>query len=871
MAKGVKIPIFGEFDERAFAKAAKRTAGLQRLAEQRNATAAGKWFATADKMALVGRKMQTVGASLTRNLTIPLGLAGIASAALAIDFGKSMSKITGLAGVPEKQMGRLTGQIRDAAEEFGVLPKAAAEAYYFIASSGLSGKRAVDMMNVSLKAQAAQLGEAKIVADYATSAIGAYGAAEMTGKRAVDALTAAVRVGKGEPEDYAANLGKVTASGAVLKVSLEELLGAVSALTLKGISVDEGTTAINQFFANIIKPSKEAIEALKGVGLTVDDVRDTLGKQGIIATLQMLDKAFKGNRFELAQIFGNVRSLKAVYQLLNGDMTKTKQVFAAVAESGGALDDAFKKVADQDWFKLEQGKAALADAGITIGSVLLPPLADLAVELTEVIKPLDSLPEGWKKAAVGAGVFLAVLGPGLSITGGALVGLSRLANLIGVITLRFNRASKAGAAFKAVSSGLGAAPGVAVGKSAGKAGGKFVPWGVPAAAPLGGAGTIAGAIVPVAVMTMAPLVIAAIAGKLAPKQLETNLMKKAIEAGGGRVTPGTGRYGLAAVPAPATPQWMGAFGGVGATAASALGVVQAKLQDLPQGSAAAASLLKTLGALQAVAAKPLKFGTIDAKKPLASMRSFRDRMQQELGLTRKQADTVMRLIFGKQYKVRDIKPPDTRRSRKAVQDLAEIYRKQGAAAAAKFAVGVAKMPGIASAKAALTAAAILAGFKGLGDKGYNIGVVFANSVARGISAATDSAALRAEQLARRVEMAARAQLKNGPPSLVGIDIGEVFASSIGQGIDEEASALEAASRLADRLAQRARVTIDERQATARQAARGSHASGGDNFTWTGDIYLERLPESDEEALAGARRMQWAMQRQQRAAAAMAAV
>ncbi|BCV00221.1 MAG: hypothetical protein CM15mV33_840 [uncultured marine virus] len=65
---------------------------------------------------------------------------------------------------------------RSAASETGRGPQELADAMFFIASAGLRGATAMEVLNASAKAAAIGLGQTKAVADAATSAVNAYGA-----------------------------------------------------------------------------------------------------------------------------------------------------------------------------------------------------------------------------------------------------------------------------------------------------------------------------------------------------------------------------------------------------------------------------------------------------------------------------------------------------------------------------------------------------------------------------------------------------------------------------------------------------------------------------------------------------------------------
>ena len=161
------------------------------------------------KLQSFGSKVSTLGRDLSTKLTLPLALAGGAALKMASDFDKSMTQIKTLVGIASDevdQMGKVAIQM---AKDTGVSAKDAADALFFITSAGLRGSDALSVLEQSLKASAIGLGETKIVADLATSALNAYGIENLSAAQATDVLTASIREGKLEADSLSQSMGTV--------------------------------------------------------------------------------------------------------------------------------------------------------------------------------------------------------------------------------------------------------------------------------------------------------------------------------------------------------------------------------------------------------------------------------------------------------------------------------------------------------------------------------------------------------------------------------------------------------------------------------------------------------------------------------------
>jgi hypothetical protein len=144
------------------------------------------------------------GSSIARSLKIgslALAAGGVAAVKMADSFETSMQRVVGLAGQSQKQVDAWGKQLLQLGPQLGKSPQELADALYFVASSGVSASKAMDVVTASAKASAAGLGDTQTVADAVTSVMNAYGEANITAAQATDVLVATVREGKGEASD----------------------------------------------------------------------------------------------------------------------------------------------------------------------------------------------------------------------------------------------------------------------------------------------------------------------------------------------------------------------------------------------------------------------------------------------------------------------------------------------------------------------------------------------------------------------------------------------------------------------------------------------------------------------------------------------
>ncbi|GAF67930.1 unnamed protein product, partial [marine sediment metagenome] len=287
-------------------------------------------------MEQAGERMSKAGKKMTTSLTLPLlGIAG-AGVKIAADFDASMRKIVGLVGIPIEQVNEWREDVRHLGVQYGASAKEAADALFFITSAGLRGAEAMETLEVALAASAAGMGEVKVVADAATSAMNAYSVAGLTATRATEILTAGVRMGKLESEQLAPVMGRITGTAAALNVSFEDVVGTLAVFSRTGTQAAEGATQLLSMMSSLLGTSKEGEEALIGEGLSLEKLRDIAAKPGgLLQVMRLLNRTFKGNQEALKSVIPNLRAFRGVMNALAQDTEAVDFVMQGVRDSVG--------------------------------------------------------------------------------------------------------------------------------------------------------------------------------------------------------------------------------------------------------------------------------------------------------------------------------------------------------------------------------------------------------------------------------------------------------------------------------------------------------------------------------------------------------
>jgi len=393
-----------------------------------------------------GNKTKKIGRNMSRNFSAPLLGVGIAAVKVAADFETSFSKMENLVGITGDELKKFKKSVLELSGTTSKAPKELADALFFITSAGLRGDVALQALSASAKASAIGMGETSTVADAVTSIMNSYGKEVMSAARSTDLLTALVREGKVASEEIAPVIGKVVGVASQMGISFEEVAASMATFTRLGVPAAEAATGLRAVMNSIIKPTTESKTALNSIGLTFDDLRKKIRKEGLANTLIFLTKAFEGNLEGLGTLIPNVKALGTVMSTAGAQAETYQSILDNISNSTGIVDQGFKKVSETAGFKFKRALSDLISIGIEIGNSLLPTVLKLLDRVKFLAQGFKNLSESTKKTIVVVAAIVGVIGPLLIIIGSLSTGLAALVPVFSIVIAEFKLLSLAIAA-----------------------------------------------------------------------------------------------------------------------------------------------------------------------------------------------------------------------------------------------------------------------------------------------------------------------------------------------------------------------------------------------------------------------------------------
>lgn len=373
-----------------------------------------------------GSKAKALGSNITRNVSVPFAAAGAAGVKMATDLETSFSKIENLVGITGKALDNFKTSVKTVSAVTGQSQQELSEALFTVASAGLRGAEATQVLEAAAKASAIGLGDTQQVAQALTGVLQAYSKEGLTAAQATDTLTAIVREGNLEAEALAPTLGRVVGVASQLGISFEEVGANIATFTRLGVPAEEAVVGLRGIMTSFLKPTKDAEKALATLGLTAGDLREMVGTQGLQSTLAFLMKSFEGNDEAISSVFGNVRALSAVLGTAGAQGETYAQVLDNISNSTGIVDEGFKNVSETSGFKFKQTLNSLRGAAIELGTALLPIVTKVAQFVTKAINSFRDLSTETKTALLTVTAIVAASGPvmsGIAFVASALAAL----------------------------------------------------------------------------------------------------------------------------------------------------------------------------------------------------------------------------------------------------------------------------------------------------------------------------------------------------------------------------------------------------------------------------------------------------------------
>lgn len=365
-----------------------------------------------------GMRLATTAAA---GIAAALGTAASASMAFqsALRLDQAVGELATLLPGATAELDRMGESAREMARQFGSTQAEQIQGFYQAVSAGAT--EAADATALVESANRLAIGGASNLAssiDILTSATNAYAAEGLTAADASDILFTGVRAGKTTVDELSATLGRAIPAASALGVGFDQLVGATAALTTQGQSTDIAITGLSGAMSQLLNPSQQARDLAEEIGLEFSAAG--VRARGFAGFMEEVVRATGGNQEQMAQLFGSIEALRAVFVLAGGGAEAFSDIMEDMADRTGAAEEAFASQADrvnQEWARAMSNASQISD---DFGSGLLNVVAPAAEQVTLVLIGAEdaslALEVAMKGATVAAAGYAAVMGGQFIVT-----------------------------------------------------------------------------------------------------------------------------------------------------------------------------------------------------------------------------------------------------------------------------------------------------------------------------------------------------------------------------------------------------------------------------------------------------------------------
>lgn len=338
-----------------------------------------------EKLSKFGSK---VGDTVTK---VGVGIAGAmtgivaTSATFASGFEKNMANVgTLLDGDITPRMKELGDEVLKMAKKTGLGTDTLTGGLYQTISALGDSAESMDILSTASKGAKAGNYEVTDSVNFLSAVMKGYGdVSAESAEKASDLGFLTAKLGQTTMPELATSMGKVIPLASTMKVSQEELFGAMATLTGVTGGTAEVTTQLRGAIQGFMQPSKEMQSALESIGYQNGQTAiESLGLQG---ALDALKGSVNNDEIAFSSLFGSVEAKSAVLALTGAQAEDFTKKTNAMKDATGATEEAFNKQMNTFDSVKERIKTLAETAQIQLGTAFLPALTDSATALTDFL------------------------------------------------------------------------------------------------------------------------------------------------------------------------------------------------------------------------------------------------------------------------------------------------------------------------------------------------------------------------------------------------------------------------------------------------------------------------------------------------------
>lgn len=375
-----------------------------------------KWKEFAKNATAAADVLDDVGTKLSKVSAVIAGL-GTAAVKVTADFDSQMSTVRAISGATGDEFDALRGKAIEMGSSTAFSASEAGEAMEYMAMAGWTTEDMLAGISGVMAAAAASGEDLSTTSDILTDSLTAFGKSAQDSAHFADVLVAAGNNANTSVSMMGETFKYAGAVCGTLGISVEDAAIATGLMGNAGIKASQAGTALRAGLTNLVKPSKQAAEAMEAYGVSIATTDD--GSVDFMATMKGLRQTLGGlesteQAAAIAAIFGKdaMAGWSAIVNASEGDFTDLTN---AIYNCEGAAQEAADIKLDNLSGQITILKSTLEGIAIQIGDILMPTVRNVVGTIQEWATKFSEADESTKQMVVTIGAVVAAIGPAMLV------------------------------------------------------------------------------------------------------------------------------------------------------------------------------------------------------------------------------------------------------------------------------------------------------------------------------------------------------------------------------------------------------------------------------------------------------------------------
>ena len=410
------------------------------------------------KIGLAGENLQTLGSNITNVGTKLMPVSGAVTALgytavkTAADFDSAMSQVAAVSGATGDDLEALREKAREMGEKTKFSATEAAEAMNYMAMAGWKTSDMLNGIEGIMNLAAASGEDLATTSDIVTDALTAFGLTAADSGHFADILAAASSNANtnvsmmGETFKYCAPI-----AGA-LGFSAEDTAEAIGLMANAGIKSTQAGTAMRTMMNNLAGEVKFSGAAFGE--MTVQTVNADGSMRGLNEILADCRVAFsqmsESEKAANAEMLVGKNAMSGFLAVMNAAPSDIEKLNTAITNCDGSAGDMAATMQDNLAGQLTILMSQLQELAISFGEMLMPIIRDVVTWIQNLVDKLNSMDEGTRSTILKIGLFVAALGPVLTVVGKVISAIGTILTIVPKVASAFGAVKTAFTALSAV-------------------------------------------------------------------------------------------------------------------------------------------------------------------------------------------------------------------------------------------------------------------------------------------------------------------------------------------------------------------------------------------------------------------------------------